>query len=543
MRSPLTERRTIRLRPATIALVLAACTLAVSGPASSQDMRAAVEAEPHTPAPRALGTAALDSPVSRDEYVVGPGDVLALSIWGEVNVTAPLTVTSEGTLILPVGGAVDVSRLTIANAEARVRRFLSDYYRDVDLTLSLVTPRQVIIHVTGAVSAPGEYSVSAATRVSGAIALAGGLVGEGSERLIVLRDAVGLERPVDLLRYRRLGDLSGNPLVMEGSVVHVPYRVSTVDVLGAVNAPGAYEVTQGDDLMDAVRLAGGTRPDANLSEVEFVRFLPDDPVRYTSAVVDLSAGAADTTARATTLRDGDRVFVRSIERWHQDSRVEVRGEVVYAGVYSIREGQDSLSEVIARAGGTTAAADLAQARLRRQAAGEFQTGAERQVELLEAFERKDMSYEEYAFLQSQRLELPDVVSVDFRALLVDGDLAADIPLVDGDLIEIPRALSVVRVSGAVKTPGFVRFMPDTHAEEYIGLAGGYTRDADEARVRVVKSQSGSRLRPNRGTRIEPGDIVWVPRTKERDWWEITKDVLGVAVQLATIYILIDSLEN
>jgi protein involved in polysaccharide export with SLBB domain len=379
--------------------------------------------------------------------------------------------------------------------------------------------------------------------VSGVVELAGGLLATSSERLIALRGPSGAERPVDLLRYRRLGDLAANPLVMEGSVVFVPYRVSTVTVLGAVNAAGEYEVVPGDRLRDLIELAGGPRPDAYLSDVEIVRFRENDSVRYDSFTVDYGDGAGAGGAAAIELRGGDRVFVHGIERWHRDARVEVLGEVKFAGTYSIIEGEDTLSDVIARAGGLTSVADLARARLRRQAAGKFQTGAERQVELLESFDRQDMTYEEYAFLQSQRLEVSDEVSVDFGALLLAGDRSADVVLLDEDLIEIPRALSVVRVSGAVKSPGLVRFTPDARAEEYIELAGSYTRDADRARTRIVKSQSGSRLRPNRGTTIEPGDIVWVPRAKERDWWEITKDLLSVGGQVATIYILIQGINK
>jgi protein involved in polysaccharide export with SLBB domain len=498
--------------------------------------------EPSVTAP-VLPAPVLDGPVGRDEYVVGPNDVLALSLWGEVNVTAPLTVTPEGILILPVGGTVEVSGLTIAVAEERVRRRLSDYYRDVELTLSLVTPRRVIVHVTGAVKEPGEYTVSAAQRVSGVVELAGGLLAASSERLIELRGPRGAGRPVDLLRYRRLGDLAANPLVMEGSVVFVPYRTDTAVILGAVNAAGEYEVVPGDRLQDLIDLAGGPLPAANLNGVEIVRFRENDASRYDSFTVDLRGGAGGEGAAGIELRGGDRVFVHGIERWHRDARVEVLGEVMFAGTYSIIEGEDTLSDVIARAGGLTPVADLARARLRRQAAGKFQTGAERQVELLESFDRQDMTYEEYAFLQSQRLEVSDEVSVDFSALLLRGDRAAEVALLDEDLIEIPRALSVVRVSGAVKSPGLVKFTPGARVEDYIGLAGDYTRDADRARTRIVKSQSGSRLRPNRGTTIEPGDIVWVPRAKERDWWEIAKDLLSVGGQVATIYILIQGINK
>jgi protein involved in polysaccharide export with SLBB domain len=503
---------------------------------------APVEREiPELPTP--TGATALDAPVDRREYLVGPGDGFALSLWGEVNTTVSLTVTPEGDLILPVGGNVRVAGTSISTAEERVRRRLDDYYHDTELTLSLTEPRQVLVHVTGAVTSPGEYAATAAMRVSTVIGLAGGILEHGSQRNIAVAAFDGSTRRADLVRYRHRGELNANPLVMEGSMIRVPFEQEVVSVLGAVNRPGLYEVVAGDELVDMLDIAGGPRPDANLADVEIVRFSEDDPTVYTSFGVDLSDAWGGGARASMALEDGDCVLVRQIERWHRDARVEISGEVAFPGLYSIVEGRDRLSDVVEHAGGLAGAADLARATLRRTAAAEIEDGATRQVELLETFERDQMSYEEYAFLLSQRLELGDQVSVDFEALFIDEDESADALLLDGDLIEIPRALSVVRVSGAVRRPGLVAFRSGARFGDYVKLAGGYTSDAQRRGLRIMKAQSGSRLRPSRRVRIEPGDIVWVPRRKDRDWWEITKEILSVAGQVATIAIIIDGLNK
>lgn len=487
--------------------------------------------------------ASLDAPVLRSEYIVGPYDVFSLNLWGEVNTRTRLVVTPEGDLILPVGGTVRVAGSSIESASQLVAAKLGEFYHETEITLSLVVPRKLIVHVTGAVVDPGDYDVTAATRVSTLIKLAGGLMMSGSERNIILKGSDGQNRRVDLVRYRNLGDLESNPLVMEGSVVHVPFEEQTATILGAVYRPGIYEVVAGDRLIDMLDLAGGPLPQANLRDIEVVRFSREDPKRYTSSTVDLTVGLGGPVYPDVAIRDGDRIFVREIESWHRDSRVEVTGEVLYPGIYSIVEGRDRLSDLIERAGGLAPAADLSRAKLRRKAAFDYESGADRQVELLQQFEPNQMSWEEYAFLVSQSLELADQVSVDFEALLTESEESADHYLLDGDVIEIPRALSVVRVSGAVRRPGLVKFEPKVSAGDYIGMAGGYTSDAQRSGTRIVKSQSGSRLRPSRRVKIEPGDIVWVPRKKDRDWWEITKEVLGAVGQVATIYILIKGINE
>ncbi len=496
------------------------------------------------PAP-ASPTRVVDLPIDRTEYVVGPGDELLLTLRGEMNEAERLTVSPEGALIIDSVGSLPVAGYTLEETESELRGFFDEYYHDIDISLSLLYPRDVVIHVTGAVAEPGHYEATAAMRVAAVVELAGGVVEDGSLRSVRLLLPGGDERRVDLLGYAYLGDLSANPLVMEGAVIQVPFQHRTVEVRGAVNRPDEYELVESDDVMSLIELAGGMAPDAELSNVELVRFSHDDPRLYTRTILDLADALGDKVGldenAPTTLEDGDRILVHRLEGWHRDARVDVRGEVNMPGTYSVNEGEEGIRDVVARAGGPTDAADLAGATLRRRAARGIDSGVQRQVELLEGYESVHMTYEEYEFFVSQRVELPDQVSVDIESLLSNGGDDDDVLLLDGDIIEIPRSLSVVRVSGAVRRPGFVRFTADASAKDYAVLAGGFTSDANRRGLRIVKSQSGSRLRASRAVRIEPGDMVWIPRKPARDWWEITKEILTVVGQVATIYLVVDSI--
>ncbi len=500
-----------------------------------------IEEQPVAPSP----TRVVDLPIDRAEYIVGPGDELLLTLSGEVNEAEHLTVSPEGALIVGSVGSLPVSGFTLEEAESELRGFFDEYYHGIDISLNLISPRDVVIHVTGAVAEPGHYEATAAMRVAAVVELAGGVIEDGSLRAVRLLVPGGDARRVDLLRYAYLGELAANPLVMEGAVIHVPFQLRTVEVRGAVNRPDEYELVASDDVLKLIRLAGGTAPDAELSNVELVRFSDENPRLYTRMLLDLTDASGDAAARAgnaqTRLEDGDRIFVRRLEGWHRDARVEVRGEVAMPGTYSVNEGEEGIRDVVSRAGGPTDAADLAGATLRRRASRGIDSGVQRQVELLEEYESVHMTYEEYAFFVSQRIELPDQVSVDIESLLSNGGEEDDVLLLDGDIIEIPRSLSVVRVSGAIQRPGFVNFTANASAKDYVALAGGFTSDANRRGLRIVKSQSGSRLRASRDVRIEPGDMVWIPRRPARDWWEITKEILTVVGQVATIYLVVDNI--
>jgi protein involved in polysaccharide export with SLBB domain len=280
------ERMRMSLMAPVICLLLAAAVPAVTQPA---DM-------PLTPTPTERPLAALpsassgslDGPVDRDAYIVGPGDIFTLALWGEINMAVPVTVTPEGEIVLPAGGTLHVAGLSIRRAEEAVRERLDHLYHDVEMTLTLVVPRQLTVHVTGAVAKPGQYDATAAMRVSHVVDMAGGLVEHASERNIVLRRFDGSETRVDLVRYRNLGDLAMNPMVAEGSVVQVPFVQRSASLFGGVNLPGPYELADGDDLVGLLALAGGLRPDANLSDIEVMRFSAEDPKAFTTFAVDLA---------------------------------------------------------------------------------------------------------------------------------------------------------------------------------------------------------------------------------------------------------------
>jgi protein involved in polysaccharide export with SLBB domain len=113
------------------------------------------------------------------------------------------------------------------------------------------------IHILGEVKRPGTYRIPASTRLSEALQLAGGLKKNGSERNVDVRRPGGASRKLDLTAYKLFGKLENNPYLMDNDVVYVPLKQKVIEVEGAVNRPGIYEVKNEKTLSDAIRLAGG----------------------------------------------------------------------------------------------------------------------------------------------------------------------------------------------------------------------------------------------------------------------------------------------
>jgi protein involved in polysaccharide export with SLBB domain len=516
-------------------LVGSALTLLLSGQALSQESTPASQAPAYEAAPSATA-GVLEGTVAADQYIVGPGDVLDVGFWGEVSRSERIEVSPDGDALVSPVGPLHVAGLTLAQTRQLVREKMAPYYRPTILSVSLVALRTFVVHVVGAVAKPGAFEASAVTRVSQAIKLAGGLAEGASERNIQV--ARGDERlAADLTRYLILGDNKANPFLNDGDVITVPPRLENVYIYGSVYRQGAYEFVEGESLRDLIDLGGGLRPEALASSVELQRFDAASPDLSQAVPLPPDSGGY----HAVPLAPGDRVFVRAREGWHRDAKAEVRGEVRFPGVYLIDEGVETLTGLVARAGGLTERASLADASVTRTVYADtkfpVETGIEASKELEGALNERDLE-----LAQTLGREPKGAMSLRFEDIFADRDGRSDLVLVDGDIVVVPKASMSVRVSGQVRVPGLVPYKPGEPYSYYIEMAGGFARGADLGGTRVVTAMAGEMVRVG-GTEIRPGDIIWVPRKADRSGWSVLRDVIQLLAQAATIYVVADQIAN
>ena len=523
-------------RSAILALVVLAL---LAGPAATY---ATGEEGPAFEAPAAAKVTAeypagaLEGTLDPAEYVLGAGDVLQIGFWGDVNRREIVTVSPDGDLLIAPVGPVHVNGLTLSEARDVVRRTLAAYYRPNILSVSLVSIRSFQVHVVGAVTEAGAIEVNAVTRVSQAISMAGGFSGAASDRNILLRRG-GTTIDVDLARYFTLGDNGRNPFLEGGDIIYVPPLTAWVEVFGGVPRPGRYEFVEGETAYDVVELAGGLLPEAYLDSIEVQRFTGAGPDASEAAFID---GGRD-GLNGFSMIAGDRIFVRTIPDWHRDAKVEIRGEVKYPGVYVVEEGTATLSQLLARAGGLTETASLAEARLVRGVYADAELAVETEFiatrDLQDSFDEKD-----FDLLKTLSRETKGALSLSFETILIGTGGSRDPILYGGDIIEIPRAVWYVRVAGQVRQPGLVLFRAGQDHDDYVRQAGGFAPGADKRGTKLIRGLTGQRIKPG-GERVRPGDIIWIPRRPDRDWWKIAKDVLQILAQLATIYVVADEVSK
>lgn len=481
---------------------------------------------------------ALEKPVDPSKYLIGPGDGVYLVVYAIHGLDQDLTVTPEGSLLIPGVASVNVSGLSIIEAEKKVKSTLARDYKSPDVSLSLRHLRPLKVNLIGEVLSPGIQTSTALQRVSEVIDHSGGFKASSSLRNIEIRTPTGAIRArADLVRYYALGDLSANPTIEAGDVIVVHTVERFVFVNGSVTSPQRLEFVEGDSLSTVLALCGGLMPAADPDSIEIARFADNDPVNTQWFWADFKHG------ENPLLRDGDQIFVRSYSQYHVPRLVGIGGEVPFPGQYPIVPGTTRIKDILIRAGGLLPNASLDEALLiRRTGIGSVLSDAEfRRLESLAQLKKEGLSEAQYEYYTSRYI--PSVMVVDFKALMA-GDESQNLLLREQDSICIPRTLGFVTVSGSVNKQGNVEFIEGGTWRDYIAKAGGFSSTADHSGVRVVDTKTGSFIDPQSESSyvITPGDMIVVPEEQPHFWKDVTV-VTAIVAQLLTILAGILLLKN
>jgi len=251
------------------------------------------------------------------EYTIGPGDILSVSVWRHPELERQVVVRADGLATFPPVGDLRASGATSQELSRELAQRLRDYTGEtMQVTVTVAVYNSRSIYLTGQVTAPGRYSFEEIPDILELLGQAGGaLPGADLSSVAIVRPGVGDPQviSVDLGAYMR-GTGVRLPALRPGDTVDVPALMGAggmrgpglVYVLGEVASPGPYPTTEALDIIQALALAGGTTPDAELSKVGVVM---NSGGGQAVAVVDVERVMRDGTASPFILRAGDRVVV------------------------------------------------------------------------------------------------------------------------------------------------------------------------------------------------------------------------------------------
>ena len=470
---------------------------------------------------------ASEGSVDPKEYIVGPGDKIFVSISGMRDIALDLTINQEGYLFIPKVGGVDLKNTNLIDAKNKIIAAVNNFYKNVDVFVSLFRFRRIKVSLLGDVLKPSSYVLPGNARLIDLIVNSSGLSETSNYRNIKITGQNGKSKTYDLLRYLRFGDRKDNPLLHDGDIILVDKVDKTISITGEIKYPGNYEFVPGETVADFINLAGGFLSKARTDTIEIVRFEDDGKTQKS-----LYYSYKELEDKKIKLHNQDMVIVRKKPLYYIDKFVQVKGWVKYPGYYKIVENKTTLKDVIDEAGGFLKEASLIDATLIRKL-GTVEKDPE--YERLKGMDRKDMSDDEYDYFKAKSREVKGKVVVDFVALFKNHDESENVILKSGDVINVPEAKNYIIMLGQVVNPGDIIYKKGLTVDDYIKMAGGFGWRAIKGDVRVIRANSGEWIDADKVEKLNPGDAIWVPEEPPAPrFWDVFTTSLQILGALASI---------
>jgi polysaccharide export outer membrane protein len=266
-----------------------------------------------------------------EHYILGVGDQLSIEIYGKENVEHALSITREGTVNIPNVGPVKIAGLTFSEMKLFLAERIKQRIIGVNVVVSLAELRSMRVFVLGDAYKPGPYTLSSLSSVTHAIFAAGGINNIGSLRNIEVKRAGKLVKKVDLYELLINGDSSSDILLQSGDVVFIPTQGKTVSILGEVRRPAIYELQQGDDFNQVLKMAGGLLPSAFPQSTMVERY------NASSLRSIVNIDLTQKHALEQRVQNGDYIRVLKSSGMYEKS-ITVIGAVTRPGKYQWRQG-------------------------------------------------------------------------------------------------------------------------------------------------------------------------------------------------------------
>src|SRR5580658_2089139 len=213
---------------------------------------------------------ALLFPPSRDPKLA-PGDVIAVHVFEQAEYSPEVRLSADGTVLLPLIGTVQLSGLTVTQAEELLEQRLKDaqIYRNPQVTVILTEGPNQVATVVGEVHS--VVTVIGSRRLLEVLAIAGGLPPTASRVITISRPGVDEPLVVDMGTDPLHSGLANIP-IFPGDTIVIS-RIGVVYMLGNFKTPGTIPLTQFNPLtlMEATALSGGLAYQGKYDDVRLIR--------------------------------------------------------------------------------------------------------------------------------------------------------------------------------------------------------------------------------------------------------------------------------
>lgn len=427
-------------------------------------------------------------------YTLGPGDEVILDIYGASQYSGSFKISPDGTITIPNEGPVNVSGLTVTQAQAKVRKSIGAHYQGSTIKVTVGQTRTIIVSVMGEVKTPGTYTLSAFATVFNALYLAGGINDIGTMREVKVSRNGRVITQVDIYDYIVNGRLTGNIMLQDNDVIIVgPYQ-NLVKIEGKIKRPMYYEMKKTESVQSLLQFAGGFTGDAYKQKIRVERKSDDGLTVHNIDEWDYNSFRT---------ADGDIVVVGSVIERYKNT-VKINGAVFRPGQYKIDDHVNTVKTLVEQAGGLMEQAVTTRVVLHRM--------------------RPDRTLQ--------------TMAVNLKGIL-DGT-SPDVVLQNEDELVVSTTENIAKehmlyIYGDIFNPGQYRYASDETVEDLITEAGGLRESASLVNVEVARRITSAQDNPDgtktaivsnitlsnglaiegeSGFKLKPFDIVTVHRSPD-----------------------------
>ena len=410
------------------------------------------------------------------------------------------------------------------------------------------------VQIGGSVLFPGYYEIGGDIKtVKDLIKKAGGLRENAFlDRAVLTREKEDLTFETLALNLNKLeSNASGNTPLRKNDALYI--AANTIDedlgdftITGMVANPGQYQYADNTTIKDLIVRAGGLLSSASTARVDVSRRIID-PTSTTNATIiaetfsfSIEDGLIADGKEHFVLEPYDQVYVRKSPGFQAQRNIEIDGEVLFPGKYTLVEKEQRVSEVIKLAGGLSDNAYAEGARLIRTMTEDEKA---RQKQYLEALARGTMK--DSISTESLETGVQYTVGIELAKAIKNPKSEYDIVLRENDRLIIPEFNNTIKINGAVMHPNTVLYKKGESLQYYIEQAGGYSDLAEKKRAYIVYMNGmTAKAKGSSKNLIKPGSEIIVPTKEEKEKMSLGQTIaLGSSItsMASVITLLINSL--
>lgn len=268
-------------------------------------------------------------------YVLGPGDKIAISIWGPTQENFALEIEKDGYIQPTNLPRYYLAGLTIDAAEKLMAQRLKSYYffNKENFELNVTTSRTINVNILGEVFSNGSFNVSAVNTAFNALIAAGGPNNIGSVRKIQVLSVGKKPRTLDVYQYLQNPVITQEFYLSENDYINVPVAQKLVTIEGAIQRPFRYELIENEDLNELIKYAAGFKINALKGNIQITRIENDREI-----IIDVNYNDLERNKGNFALKNGDKIFIKEITS-NAENVVKISGAVENPGSFAIKENE------------------------------------------------------------------------------------------------------------------------------------------------------------------------------------------------------------